>query len=871
MANGLTGDFDAVALVRVKTVNTILASVHQNGAHDEVSPSIPHSFALRVGDPTKLSVLLAKFIDWNSSSIFGSFGSGGGGQPGGSSKKQPPGASRAKDDLWKEINDLQDAMTTPGTVRGLAQVQLGAPKLSFSGGVGSSVTAHYPVRANYIPDPDTLSLPDPIHGEVRITFAIGTKLVEGKTVVEASIDSDNDIEFHPASGTLSSEDAGKITTQVRKVVKSGFEPTTVEVPDDIPFDNFKPLGSGSNQVVALPVTLGGEAPAASALGSVNNLFLSSGDEYGVAVRREHVESEMQSFKDTINGFSVSYEIGWWVFTVTYNVSISSVSLTWQTGSIKVTVQGSAVTGSILPNYNFTITETITASLDAATQTVSLQAGGLSVSGLPSAAIGTVKSAVQAQQGPALAQAETAMKEALIDGVSMQDIVKSFDNGATARYSSLDIVPDGIVLHGDITAGGRSDVFVEFTPRANDDGYTALQSWVPAGATDRFEWSWTEGHAWIPWEAETKVHADEHRFVLLEKDVPTGKKLCLRVVGTQVHETGFEQAVDGGETCSVNGKEFVWAMPSWWETIMAPIWLPDPPPELILDEAITAHVNVLAHSKRAGSSGPNVLFHFAAPGSAPLEGLGEAFAGVGEDTHVAMYLVMPAGSFGESRSAVERGLGSPGRGFTASLEITEDYGGAWSRAFGVETAPATFLMNAHGEFVWDKAGALDTDALARALKEHAITGPPPTSSPLRLTVTPGRRALDFLIEPIGDQPIALRRLRGRSVLLSFWKGFSAPCLAQLRQLQALHDRADEDAPVILAVGDGEDPEQVTRFAREHELTLRLVPDPDRSISGRYGVNCWPTTVTIGAAGLVQRVEFGLSHARNDDGSGGQQAP
>ena len=151
-------------------------------------------------------------------------------------------------------------------------------------------------------------------------------------------------------------------------------------------------------------------------------------------------------------------------------------------------------------------------------------------------------------------------------------------------------------------------------------------------------------------------------------------------------------------------------------------------------------------------------------------------------------------------------------------------------------------------------------MAAALDEHLIPGLPPRSRLLRLAVQPGDRALDVLFEFAEGERLALRRLRGRRVLLNFWKSWSTPCLEELSRLQRMHDEAGREGPVILAINDGEDPEHLAEIRREHKLTVTLVPDPYRRISRRYGVNCWPTTVSIGEDGLVNRVQFGLRHER-----------
>ena len=192
-----------------------------------------------------------------------------------------------------------------------------------------------------------------------------------------------------------------------------------------------------------------------------------------------------------------------------------------------------------------------------------------------------------------------------------------------------------------------------------------------------------------------------------------------------------------------------------------------------------------------------------------------------------------------------------------MGLTEDYEGGWSRAFGMQKAPATYLMNAAGELVWQHVGPLSPATLTVALDEHLIPGRRPRARLQRLAVRVGDLAPDFLFEYAEGRRMALRKLRGQRVLLNFWKGWSTPCLAELRRLQRAHDRAGGQGLVILAIGDGEDAQRVAEVRRELGLTFNLLPDQDRRMTQRYHVDCWPTTVSIGSEGRVDRVHFGAT--------------
>ena len=67
-------------------------------------------------------------------------------------------------------------------------------------------------------------------------------------------------------------------------------------------------------------------------------------------------------------------------------------------------------------------------------------------------------------------------------------------------------------------------------------------------------------------------------------------------------------------------------------------------------------------------------------------------------------------------------------------------------------------------------------------------------------------------------------------------------------------------VVVAIGDGEDAQRTAEIAREHQLTFAMIPDPDRRISRQYGVNCWPTIVSVNENGFVDFLHSGITHKR-----------
>jgi peroxiredoxin len=79
---------------------------------------------------------------------------------------------------------------------------------------------------------------------------------------------------------------------------------------------------------------------------------------------------------------------------------------------------------------------------------------------------------------------------------------------------------------------------------------------------------------------------------------------------------------------------------------------------------------------------------------------------------------------------------------------------------------------------------------------------------------------------------------------------------------VHATRRESAPLIIAIGDGESPEQAAEIAKERNLPYLVLADPDRLVSRAFGVWCWPATVWIRADQRVEAVDFGVATSYAD---------
>src|SRR5438067_13818309 len=113
-----------------------------------------------------------------------------------------------------------------------------------------------------IPEPEKIAAVDhPLHGEVRAAFELSVlSSASGRKLSVRPSSKDSKIQFIAASGTgLTGAEVSRISGELRDIVREKFTPPPVDLPPDFPFSEFKVVGSGANQVIALPLQVADES------------------------------------------------------------------------------------------------------------------------------------------------------------------------------------------------------------------------------------------------------------------------------------------------------------------------------------------------------------------------------------------------------------------------------------------------------------------------------------------------------------------------------------------------------------------------------------------------------------------------------------
>ncbi len=110
----------------------------------------------------------------------------------------------------------------------------------------------------------------------------------------------------------------------------------------------------------------------------------------------------------------------------------------------------------------------------------------------------------------------------------------------------------------------------------------------------------------------------------------------------------------------------------------------------------------------------------------------------------------------------------------------------------------------------------------------------------------RTDLDFELRDLSGGHARLRDYRGRTVLVTFWATWCAPCQEEMPLFEKLWR---DHRVAVLAITD--EPAEVVRdFVADNHLTLRVLLDPGRTAAGMFQIDAMPGTILFDGTGRAR---------------------
>jgi peroxiredoxin len=99
--------------------------------------------------------------------------------------------------------------------------------------------------------------------------------------------------------------------------------------------------------------------------------------------------------------------------------------------------------------------------------------------------------------------------------------------------------------------------------------------------------------------------------------------------------------------------------------------------------------------------------------------------------------------------------------------------------------------------------------------------------------------------------SLDAYRGKIVVMNLWASWCPPCRAEMPDLQRFEAAYKRYGIVVVGVNEGESAQRARAFADSLKITFPIWVDSDQQYGRIYAALGMPTTVVIGADGIVKK--------------------
>lgn len=884
MANGLTGDFDFVVEVSDATLDRLAATMHQNGFSDPTRPSLPHLAYFRTGG-----------IDGE---------------------------------------------------RGSVAAQVGVPNIVLIDGATDRFWIELGFRARYRADPGSTPLADVIHGTIRAMYRVQEidpncagwhaiaddylwlRLVDGSVSFDGTVYRESAL---PEVLLPSAEQRIEqhITAYLAELLTGQFAPSAPHpMGTRHLLRRFRTLSHGSAQGssgVAIPFGLDGDSPPGQ-LESINTLFL-DGRDFALAVSSDYILRAVQSQLDPMIGsqrdFHVHGDAGFaGGLEIDYHARIDAMTAQWvgpapflpNLGIIKVTASGTGWASRLYRSgvYNLgsgkasdlamsvTVEQFLMMHFDQGSQRIEVSAMGpatvsVSYDGpfageiIPTAK-GAVGKYVDVLLGSAMvhAQDEVNVFSAPDMASALVDALRTVDDATAAWFDDAIFRVEGVVLRGTIRLSPRHPPEVAFEKTPAGDGFDAIDSWIPGGRIDGFEWTWR----WFtnPIEAPMgppgtssqldsyqlrRPHGARTRFGLTavpDRPLPglDGQgRVCLSIHGVHVDPvSGARVRVESVVDCAQFGYEF--KLPVEVGPYVAVCDPLGSRPGVAAPEVGVMRVGASSHT--AATQNTLVLILGEAWNGAAVEVLTSAVDGCRRrGAGLLVLLLFRRDALRGADSQLQAQLRHLGAALPAPLLVIEDVRDSWSEYLGVDALSTDLqwrLLDPAGAVSWLHRGLLDSEELSSVLDKRLVPSRPAGLVPFRPESRIGERIPISLAT--GDcPPVPLRRPGTPGSKLVFVDNSHA--LTAARGALNRAPSGSDETPYLAVIVDGADAEGARALADHLGLDIPVFADPDGALTRGAGVRFTPTVLTLDALGRLSErpttpaLLAGDSHATHETGN------
>jgi hypothetical protein len=859
MPNPLTGDFEAVLQVSGSTVNRLLASMHQNAFADPKTPSFPHSVRMRLGDDHAFE-----------------------------------------------------------GVRGVVHAQIGVPQVELHHGLTDRFHLALGVRAWFRADPGTKPMATYIHGTVHADYRLRdipsnclgyahtaagflwVRVVRDSVRFLGTAEDEQGFADLVVVGSASDPAAriAQVTRQIAQLLAHRFQAAPHPVEKRFRRGSMRSLNAPiGGAAVAVPLGLSGDP--VGQIATVDNVIL-GGRDVAIGVSIDYVMAVVGPALDRIKNFSKTVPVP--QLDTVYHVGVHPPTVKWLPyGShavFEINFSGWANTNAIWANATFTIKQNITLFFDGGLR-LSPWSPGISVhaSGLGSGRVVDETKKAILDEVPKIVADECNKAQKDLDKLTGQtamlaSLLQTLDGQASVSLDDAEFVLDGIVLRGAIGVAARHGVVVKQETTPAGDAHSAIESWIPGGRVDRIEWTWKwfgggdPGQATFsdrfllrrPWKQASRWGLAVGGQMSLPGLDGWGQ-VCVRITGARVDPvTGQMVTVTSTRQCNRFGHDILMQIKEDGRLFLRdmPQLSQDVPFPQLAEQPLVA---VRRGRPAAGAANTLLIYVDRAWESETADTHGGALEACRRyDAGLGILVLFRSGILEADGGRVIASIERHARKLGIAAHVNEDVHGDWAKALDLRTGsgqPGWAIVTPDGVAAWTHHGRIGAHDLATALDTHLRRAPDVRPAPHDSAVEPGMRlGAVVAYQDYGDlvaqlepdcPPAPLFLPNVNKTVLAFVQRDGGASGAQLRRLAAraapaTEEEAREGPPTLVVVVDGADPHQADALRRELGLEAVAIPDPKGRITDRFGVDTWPTTITVDRRGVVTDVEVGQAAGR-----------
>lgn len=123
---------------------------------------------------------------------------------------------------------------------------------------------------------------------------------------------------------------------------------------------------------------------------------------------------------------------------------------------------------------------------------------------------------------------------------------------------------------------------------------------------------------------------------------------------------------------------------------------------------------------------------------------------------------------------------------------------------------------------------------------------------------GQKVPQFSMRPLSSDSLSMDDLKGELILINFFATWCNPCMQEMPKLEKeIWQEYQDDGLQVYCVGREHTADELKKFVKKKNLTVPVVPDPEREIYSHFASKYIPRNIIIDQQGKIIFQEIGYN--------------